>query len=51
MVLVSQPVYPDFDEPSPPLANRVLMNAKPLGNFLALKAFCTKQDYSAPVRK
>jgi hypothetical protein len=37
-------------EPTAPLADRVLVHPKALGDLLALQPLFTKQDHPAPIR-
>jgi hypothetical protein len=50
-VLVGKPFDPICHEPPAPLADRVLVYPKALGDFLALQAIRTQQDHSAAVRQ
>src|SRR5690606_32183574 len=50
-VFVGKPFDPICHEPPPPLADRVLMYPKALGDFLALQAIRTQQDHPAAVRQ
>jgi hypothetical protein len=49
-ILVGQPFNAGLRKTTTPLADRVLVNPKPLGNLLALQPVRAKQDHSAAVR-
>lgn len=49
-IFVGQPFDAILHEPSPPFADRMLVNTEAFGNFLTLQAFCTKQNHPAPIR-
>src|ERR1044072_1301683 len=50
-IFVGQPFNAILHEPPPPFADRVLMDTKALGNFLALKPIRAQQDHPATIRQ
>jgi hypothetical protein len=48
-IFVGQPFDAISREPTPPFADRMLVDTEAFGNFLALQSLCTEQNHPAPI--